>query len=192
MSDEIGVVLRHVMRLVDEQPVWALQARDTELGIWLTLAQANVEDEAMAQGIPVLRGPYVVDFTDIPHDGDTLVLWTPAAGDVLLRLFPDFQTLTQWDVGQLRVGQLRTSGLDYFAWADAGKIAIGDADGTLDSVVEGVTQEVAGNDGNYYKTTAFVFPTADPVQVQLTFTPGTDPTAGHVELYALVARAVAP
>src|SRR2546429_406664 len=26
-------------------------------------------------GVPVLHGPYVVDFSDIPHDFDTLVLW---------------------------------------------------------------------------------------------------------------------
>jgi hypothetical protein len=39
---------------------------------------------------------------------------------------------------------------------------------------------------------ARVFASTDPVQIQLAQTGGTDPTQGHIALYALIARAVSP
>src|SRR3954467_4749560 len=88
-----------------DNPPWALQMFDDDLGLWLTLCAADEEAEMVRAGIPILRGPYVVNFSDIPHDGDTMTLWTPAVGDVLLGLFPDRPTVTQWVHGFLFIGQ---------------------------------------------------------------------------------------
>jgi hypothetical protein len=168
---------------------------DDDLGLWLTLAQANVEEDLMLAGVPILRGPYTVDYTDIPHDGDTMTLWTPAVGDVLLRLFCDWQTVIQWDQGRLAIGQNVAVSEETFnnvlSSAVAGSIA-GAASPALDLIVDAVAGIITDGDGNTLKTTARVFHTTDPVQIQLAQTGGTDPAAGHVELYALVARAVAP
>jgi hypothetical protein len=147
-------------------------------------------------GTPVLYGPYSVDYTDIPHDGDKVTLWTPQVGDVLLKLFPDRGTCVQWDHGVLAVGQNvdvtnipDSSTLNYLTFANAG--GIGNGYGSLDFESQGVdgTQRVVGSAGG---ATGHVFHTTDPVQIQLAQTGGTDPGAGHVEIFALVARAVAP
>jgi hypothetical protein len=171
-----------------DDPPWALQMFDDDLALWLTLCQANVEEAAMRQGIPILRGPYLVDYTDIPHEGDTMTLWTPQVGDVLLRLFPDWQTVVNWDSGGLRIGQ-----------------NVADDGATITNAIVAISPvgDVAALDMNYNATaypgtgptvpeTAYVFHTSDPVSILLARTGGTDATQGHVELYALVARAVAP
>jgi hypothetical protein len=183
------------VRRGDDSPPWALQMFDDDLGLWLTLAQADVEEDAMRAGIPILRGPYVVDFSDIPHDGDTMTLWTPAVGDVLLRLFPDRFTVTQWDHGNLYIGQnVNGNGggsPNSLVIGVTGNIALGSA-ADLDSISDAINGTMQDPLGTSYGTSGFVFRTTDPLQIQLAHTSGTDPTQGHVELYALVARAVTP
>jgi hypothetical protein len=180
---------------LDDSGPHRLQVFDSELGLWLTLAQVQVEEDAMAQGIPVLRGPYVVDFSDIPHDGDALTLWTPQVGDVLLRLFPKWQDSINWDHGLLFVGQnvdgTVTPALNVLAATYTGLTG---ADGHTSNMGLDIAEGYNATDasGASVATLSFVLPTTDPVQIQLAQTGGTDPTQGHVELYALVARAVAP
>ena len=145
----------------------------------------------VGQGVPQLRGPYVVDYTDIPHDGDRMTLWTPQQGDALLRLFPDWQTATQWDHGKLFIGQNVDGTLD----PPHNTIVRAGAGTTLDPDVRALdmTWVSQANDGSGVAVpgTAYVFRTTDPVQIQLAQVgENPDPTQGHVELYALVARAV--
>jgi hypothetical protein len=149
-----------------DDPPWALQMFDDELGLWLTLAQADELEEAMRAGIPVLRGPYVVEYTDIPHDGDTKTLWTPQVGDVLLALGVSPHRWTNWDTGVLSV-ETTTDPDQFINSSNAGGMS-------------GLNIQ------------CYLFTTTDPVQIRLHETPGTDPSQGHVELYALVAQAVAP
>jgi hypothetical protein len=149
---------------------------------------ATLQAPASGEGVATLLGPYTVDYTDIAHEGDTMTLWTPAVGDVLLRLFPDWQTVVNWDHGGLRIGQ-----------------NVADDGVTITNAITAISPagDVAGLDMNYNATaysgtgptvpeTAYVFHTSDPVSILLARTGGTDATQGHVELYALVARAVAP
>lgn len=176
-----------------DSPPWAMQMFDDELGLWLTLAQADELEDAMRAGIPVLRGPYVVDYTDMPHDGDSKVLWTPQIGDVLLRLFPDWQTVTEWDNGNLGIGQNpNVAGVtNLIAFAYAGTISeFGFPVFDLAYGIAGDGQMDSGGVGHH--NSAYVFHSTDPLQIQMQQTGGADPAAGHVELYALVARAVAP
>lgn len=141
-------------------------------------------------GGPVLYGPYTVEYTDIPHDGNTKTLWTPQVGDVLLRLFPDWQSVTQWDHGHLSIthanNQITAAGPGNISQSQAGCLEM---DGI--AISGDMDSDISGDDTTQFSA-AYVFHTADPVQIGLTQTPGTDPTHGHVELYALVARAVAP
>src|SRR5258708_3773906 len=61
-----------------------------------------------ALGAGRLYGPYVVDFGDVPNDGDAKTLFTPTVGDVCLHAFPipvPGAHLTGWDAGNLIVGQ---------------------------------------------------------------------------------------
>lgn len=152
-------------------------------------------------GLPILRGPYIVDYSDFgpaPMEAHTVTLWTPQVGDVLLRLFPNWRTVVQWDHGNLAIGQNvgHSTEIGYFNVIDFG--GTGDIagqnqyGGVLDSVVDAPGGQVYDSSGNYWSVSAHVFPTADPVQIGLFQTGGTDPTQGHVELYALVARALAP
>jgi hypothetical protein len=187
--------LKHLFQLDWHTTDYALRVWDDELGIWLTLALANIQEEAMAQGIPVLRGPYVVDYTDIPHDGDKKVLWTPQVGDVILGLFPDYSTVTQWDQGQLFIGQ-NVDGVSIPAHnvlTNGSTGGIGKGNGfNLDFLIDATLGNNWDAGGATYGATGHVCHTADPVQIQLARSSGTDPTQGHVSLYALVARAVAP
>jgi hypothetical protein len=192
---DVGFLLGELVRFQQTATNLLFELWDVELGIWLTLAQANIQDEAMAQGIPVLRGPYVVDYTDIPHDGDKKTLWTPAVGDVLLRLFTDVQTHTFWDHGTLFVGQDVDGTL-----TPAHNVIASGGNGTgggyaivpLDTSVQPLSSYYFDNVGTPWLSTAYVAHSTDPVQIQLAQTGGTNPTTGHLELYALVARAVAP
>jgi hypothetical protein len=148
-----------------------------------------------ATGEPTLFGPFVVDYTDIPHDGDKKTLWTPQVGDVLLRLFPDPLTVVQWDHGTIQVGQGLPSDV-VLASAASGHIALGSAigsnTGVLDNISDALTDQNFAANGHDFSSTAYIFSTAASVEVGLFNTGGTDPTQGHVELYTLVARAVAP
>lgn len=145
-------------------------------------------------GLPVLHGPYVVDHTDIPHNGDTKVLWTPEVGDVLLRLIADWSVGTVWDHGRLYIGQ----GVDGTATPPTNVILEQLNYGTPGDMIalsflDNIWQEqIYDASGGTHGTTAYFFHSADPVQVQLAHTGGTDPTTGHVALYALIARALAP
>jgi hypothetical protein len=148
-------------------------------------------------GTPTLYGPYVVAYTDIPHDGDKKTLWTPAVGDVLLRLFSDPSTRQGWDKGLLYIGQ----NVDGRAPGPPPKNALAYQNATptdgaghpdLGQLDMGFQEQVYDASYNGVLTTAYVFHTTDPVQIQLAQTAGTDPTAGHVELYALMAHPVAP
>lgn len=199
MSEDFGWACGRVLRwhepsaALDDGPPYNLDIFDSELGIWLTLAHVDLEDDAMAQGIPVLRGPYVVDYTDIPHDGDKKTLWTPQVGDVLLRLFPDMATVVQWDKNAvLSIYQENQAGI---ALATPGNIGLRFAYpnfGTLDSIADALSgQSYDPVNGNPTSVGATVFHTTDPVVIKM-WNPTADPTQGHVELYALVARALAP
>lgn len=148
-----------------------------------------------ALGAPRLIGPFVVDYTDIAHDGDKKTLWVPEVGDVLLRVFPDFATVVQWDQGVLAVGQaVNCTDSDQFnmlAQSAAGHVGRGGA-GYLDNILDAAIGVNSDSAGNHFYASAYVCHTTDPVQIQLWGTGGTDPTQGHVELYALIARAAAP
>jgi hypothetical protein len=111
-------------------------------------------------------------------------------GDHLLRLYADWQASTPFDHGQLFIGQ------NVDGSANHNVIATHFTSGTanyqtssLDNIetadyTEGATDAAGG----LLAGTAYVFHTSDPVQVQLTNTGGTDPTAGYIELHALVLR----
>lgn len=139
-------------------------------------------------GIPILRGPYVVDYTDIPHNGDTLTLWTPQINDVLLRLFADQDTLVAWDHGVVSVGQnvdgvsLTNVLLTSNTYAETSQFDL------LYDMSSGVQFNAVGA---AISRSCVVFSNNNPMQLQFT-TDDSEATQGHVELYALVARAVAP
>jgi hypothetical protein len=152
---------------------------------------------AAVTGIPILYGPYVVDYTDIPHDGDKKTLWTPQVGDVLLRLVGDWATATAWDHGALFVGQnVDGTGqnkqnvlaeIDMTMPPPGGVLRV-----QLSSIDPAFNGTIFDGAGDTIYASAVVFHTTDPVQIQLAQTGGSNPTAGHVELFALIARAVAP
>lgn len=178
-----------------DSPPWALQMFDDELGLWLTLAQADELEDAMRAGIPVLRGPYVIDYTDIPHHGDTKTLWTPELGDVLLRLFADPEAAIVWDQGsRLLVTQdYNTEEQSTIAIGDivpVGSYSLGSALDTIESANSLQTTWA----GNGTAVTAKVFHSTAAVQV-VYIDDAEVPVAatqGHVELYTLVARAATP
>jgi hypothetical protein len=135
-------------------------------------------------------GPLVVDYTDIPHDGDKKTLWTPSIGDVLLRLITDWQSNVPWDHGTLFVGQ----GVDGTVAPPHNCLAFvstgitdpgGPALGTIDLVYGDTWFDASGAS---FTQTAHIFHSTDPVQIQLAQTSGTDPTQGYVELHAVVLR----
>lgn len=138
-------------------------------------------------GVGLVHYQMAVSYTDIPHDGDKMTLWTPQVGDVLLRLMADPLTGVTWDHGQLFVGPhvdgTVSPAHNCFALTDTAGV------GGIDILFHA---EVSDSSGSVYTATGYVFKSADPVQVQLAQTSGTNPTQGHVELYALIARAVAP
>src|SRR5436309_482165 len=60
-------------------------------------------------GMFVIQGPYVVDFSDIPHNGNAKVLWTPSTGDILVGLWGDCRTSV---VGATAGGAFNSAGLE--------------------------------------------------------------------------------
>jgi hypothetical protein len=121
-------------------------------------------------GLPVLRGPFVVDYTDIPHDGDKKTLWTPQVGDCLLALYGDLGT----NITAGTANNTHNGGLD-----------IGTA--AHPSLIAGLSDFF-----NFHTGGCYVFGSASPVQVMYDAQGDGDLTAGHVELYALVATPLAP
>lgn len=114
-------------------------------------------------GLPVVYGPFTVEYTDILHDGDAKALWTPQAGDLLLRVFYNWITFVAWNEGTHVLAQ-----------------------------VHGVYHTLDFSNGSELLPVVDVLQTTDPLELRLQNPSGTDPTQGHVDIYALVARAVVP
>jgi hypothetical protein len=163
-------------------------------GNWVKIGTGTAAPPPPA-GAPTLYGPYIVAYTDIPHDGDKKTLWTPQVGDVVLGICTDYTTLVQWDHGNLFIGQnvdgTLTPPLNCLTNANNNEIG-GGGNNTLDMVGDAVAGLMRDASGHGFGTSMYVFHSADPVQIQLAQTGGTPPTQGHVEIYALIARAVAP
>jgi hypothetical protein len=116
-------------------------------------------------GVPVLYGPFVIDYanSDLNANSEARTLWTPDPGDVLLRLVSDPTTDVSYDFGEI-------------------------------TIKTGSTELANTNDGidDAHVITPYVFSTDDPVRAVFTIGGGDSAGAGHVDVYALVARAVTP
>jgi hypothetical protein len=140
---------------------------------WLALGSGG--GGGASAGTPTLYGPFTIDYSAIRHDGDTKTLWTPMAGDAVLALYFDLATRVAFarTNATFRLGQDTSS--DDAAW-------LADTDG--------------GDPVNFTLPNGFkrlwLLRSADPIQIRYVANGDGDLTIGHVELYALIARPVAP
>ncbi len=147
--------------------------------------------------LTVLHGPYAIDYTDFPSSGGVVNLFTPTVGDVLLRVFPDFQASTDFGsfTGSISIKQ----GIYRLAASQTGnrnQPNTGRLDNIPDSVdFNGTTFAANGQNTSYLPnpvyTSGFVFHSADSVQIE--WEPVSDGSAlssGHIELYFLVAHPI--
>jgi hypothetical protein len=127
-------------------------------------------------------------------------VWTPAIGDVLLYLWADPSTVTQWTGGTVYFAQnVNTNGVpndapdNIFARMGHGEIGVGPGGPIpFPSVGDSIIGSSLSDRVDVGTTTyigPYVFHSTDPFQVMHV---GDATAAGYVEVYAQIAHAAAP
>ncbi len=151
------------------------------------------------------RGPYHVDYTDCPNVGDSVALFTPATGEVVLTTSVNPRTLVQFkntggshevDIGQASELDPGNTPPTYAWWKQDSDLLYGPVKQTLfgssttllypQSVLPWATSGIAIPE---------MFPLAEPVIFKYSYDGAGDPDPliqGSGDFYFLIATAVAP
>lgn len=143
----------------------------------------------MTPGAVIVRGPFPVNYSDIPNNGDALTLFTPVVGSVMVA-FTGSDTIEAWDEGTyIGLGQNLDVSVINGQWdyVDPTDVANLREFGMGSNFRLGST--LLGVEGKSWVVTS-----DDPVTVAFgdsAVTP-TPPSQGHIDLYFRIAVPVAP